>query len=125
MKKFLSLGLLSLLLAGCTTTMVTNLTPPQQARNANGLYPFEAILDSNQQSMVKDSVQAYVRIGEEAYPMRRTSLLKNRWEAMVPIPGNKEFVNYQYKFNYEYRSLPNHRPNNKLSTPYQLQIINK
>jgi hypothetical protein len=125
MKQCLSLGLLSLLLAGCTTTTVTNLTPSQLTRNTTGLYPFEAILDSNQQSMVKESVQAYVRIGAESYPMRRTSLMKNRWEAIVPIPGDKEFVNYQYKFDYDYRSMPSRRPNSKLSSAYQLQIINK
>ena len=113
MKQCLSLGLLSLLLAGCTTTTVTNLTPSQQPRNSTGLYPFEAILDSNQQS------------GAESYPMRRTSLMKNRWEAIVPIPGDKEFVNYQYKFDYEYRSIPNHRPNSKMSSAYQLQILKK
>jgi hypothetical protein len=125
MKRILSLGLLSLLLTGCTTTTVTNLTAGRQVRNSTGLYPFEAIFDSNQQSLVKESIQAYVRIGAESYPMRRTSQMKSRWESMVPIPGDKEFVNYQYKFDYEYRTVPIHKLNSKMSPPYQLQITPK
>ena len=49
-KKSLLVLFLPLLLAGCATH-ITNLTPLQQVRNANNLYPVDVALDSNQQTL--------------------------------------------------------------------------
>jgi len=59
-KKFLPL-LLVLLLTGCASTF-TRLTPLQQPRNANNLYPVEVIFSSTQQSLRWDSIKAYVLV---------------------------------------------------------------
>src|SRR4051812_10799856 len=50
-KKWFSLCLLSALLAGCADVTLTNLTPTQQPRNANGQYLVEMKLDSTQQTL--------------------------------------------------------------------------
>jgi hypothetical protein len=124
-RQLLCLGLVSWLLVGCSTT-VTNLTPSQMPRNATGLYPFEASWDNTRQSIRNESIKAYVLIGTESFPMQRTPLLTNRWETVVPIPAEKEYINYQYKFDYTYRCFsPQARSNSKLSTPYQLHLLNK
>ena len=57
-KKFLPVLFLPLLLAGCATSL-TNLTPLQQTRNANNLYPVEVALDSNEQAVRWDSIRAH------------------------------------------------------------------
>src|SRR6185369_358237 len=86
----------SLLFSGCTTT-ITNLTPSTEKRSPNGLYPFEVALDTRQHSIRRDSVKPYVLIGTQAYPMDQTLSIKNRWETLVPIPGDKEYVSYRFK----------------------------
>jgi hypothetical protein len=124
MKTSLVLSLLalgSLLGAGCATT-VTNLTPSSQKRTANGLYPFEVMFDTTQQCVRKESVTPSVLIGGEVYPMQKTLGIGNRWETLIPVPGEKEFVSYQYKFNYEYNGIPRRGRSSKLSPPYQVQI---
>ncbi len=114
----------SLLLAGCTTT-ITNLTPSTEPRQTNGLYSFEVDFDTRQHSIRRNSLQPYVLIGSQAYPMQRNSVLDNRWETLVPVPADKEYVNYRYKFNYELSRIPKPAPGSKLSQPYQLQILDK
>jgi hypothetical protein len=124
MKKLLLIGLLSGLMVGCRTTL-TNLTPGQQSRSTTGLYPFEVMWNSSQQSLREDTIKAYVLIGTEAYPMQRTAKVTNRWEAFVPVAAAKEAVNYRYKFDYQYLSFPNRRDNSKMSPQYQLRIVNR
>src|SRR6266699_4364913 len=57
MKRFLPLLLLPLLLAGCGTTAITNLTPSRLPRKDNGQYPFGVEWSSRQQSLIKDSIK--------------------------------------------------------------------
>ena len=45
LKKILSLALLAVLFTGCKATF-TNLTPKQQVRNDDGLYPVEVAMDT-------------------------------------------------------------------------------
>ena len=121
-KKLLPLLLFSLLLAGCTTTPITNLTPSRLPRKDNGQYPFAVEWNSYQQSLVKESIKAYVVIGLDQYPMQRTPMLTNRWETLVPVAPDREVVTYRYKFDYEYRGFPTHELDSKLSKYYQLFI---
>ena len=123
--KLLPLLLAGLLLSGCTTTTITNLTPSQLQRNPNGFYPFEAAWDSRQYTIRKESIRPSVIIEENTYPMQPAPVLKNRWEAMVPIPADKKFVYYRYKFDFDYDSIPQKRSSSKLSSPYRLEIIDK
>jgi len=115
---------LSLVLAGCSTT-VTNLTPSRQERVASGLYPFEVVFDSNQQSMRKETIKPSVIVGSESFPMKRAPMLKNRWETLVPVPAGKGVVNYRYKFDFDYNSVPQRRSSSVLSSPYQLRIVDR
>src|SRR5437870_2758824 len=90
--------LLPWLVAGCTSIKITNLTPRQLSRRANGLYPFEVVWHSNQQSLREDSIRAAVVIGDEFYPMQPVPVVKNRWETLVPVPADETLVHYHYKF---------------------------
>lgn len=121
----LATALVAVLLCGCTYTSISNLTPSRYPKNTDGLYLFQVEWDSNQQSLKRDTLKPYVVIGTESYPLQKTPMMKNRWEAMVPIPGDKPVVNYRYKFDYEYLGIPARRPNSKLSDPYQIQIQEK
>src|ERR1044071_1092400 len=104
MKKLLPVLLAPLLLAGCATTF-TNLSPRQQVRNPNHLYPVEVAFTSRQQSLRWESIQPFVNVGSEFYPMRSTKLMTNRWEALLPVPAGKNTVHYRYKFDFKYNAL--------------------
>ncbi len=123
-KKILPLFLLPGLLVGCATDTITNLTPSRLPRKDNGQYPFAVEWNSRQQSLIRDSIKAYVVVGLDQYPMQRTPMLTNRWETLVPVPQDKNVVTYRYKFDYEFRGFPTHQLDSKLSRYYQLFILN-
>ena len=124
-QKTMSLLLLALLLGGCSTTSITNLTPRQLPRNANGIYPFEVALDTNQQTLRQETIKPYVLVGTRAYPMQSALMLRNRWEALIPIPATNKFVSYRYKFDYNYNRFGDRGANSRLSQQYQVEITEK
>ena len=113
-----------MLLAGCSTT-ITNMTPTQTPRTATGMYPFGVAWDTTQQSVVDESVKAYVVVGTDLYPMQRTPLVRDRWETVVPIPPGKDILTYQYKFDFQYYSIPARKANSVLSKSYQLRLLDQ
>jgi len=123
-KKFLPL-LPVLLLTGCAATF-TRVTPLQQPRNPNNLYPVEVIFNSSQQSLRWDSIQPFVLVGGELYPMRPVPMMKNRWEGFVPVPSSANNVDYRFKFDYEYNNFGTEpKPNSAFSPEYKLLILDQ
>ena len=122
LKKTLPVLLLSLLLAGCATQL-TNLTPLQQKRNPNNLYPVEVALDTRQQTVRWQSIQPQIVVGKDSLQMRPTPLITNRWEGLIPVPPGVSSVEYRYKFDYQYNRMGAPGNNSLLSPKYTLQII--
>ena len=121
-KKILTL-LPVLLLAGCASTF-TRLTPLEQPRNPNNLYPVEVIFNSPQQSLRWDSIQPYVLVNGEPYPMRPVPMVQNRWEGLVPVPAGADSVTYRFKFDYLYNNFGTPpKPDSAYSPEYQLKIV--
>ena len=123
-KKFLPL-LPALLLTGCATNF-TRLTPNEQPRNANNLYPVEVAFNSQQQSLRWDSIQPYVLVNGQPYQMRQVPMITNRWEAFVSVPPSGNSVSYRFKFDYLYnnwRTQP--KPNSAYSPQYKLEILDQ
>jgi hypothetical protein len=112
-----------LLLTGCAATF-TNLTPLEQPRNANNLYPVEVAFTSQQQSLRWDSLHPYVLANGQLYDMRPTPLINNRWEGFVPVPPGAGDVTYRYKFDYLYNDFNKPpQPGNAVSPAYKLTIL--
>jgi hypothetical protein len=124
LKKILPLLFVPLLLGGCTAT-ITNLTPTQQIRNANNLYPVEVALSSRQQTMRWGSLKPQIVVGSEFYPMHPTSLMTNRWEGLVPVPAGANAVQYHYKFDYLENAFGPPIPGSAASQEYTLRILDK
>ena len=121
-KKFLPF-LPVLMLAGCTTTF-TQVTPLQQPRNANNLYPVEVIFNSSQQVLRWDSIKPSVLVKGELYPLRPVPVVQNRWEGLVPVPPTADGVTYRFKFDYLYNNIGTEpKPNSAFSPSYNLKII--
>jgi len=122
-RKFLPFLALAFVATSCTTATLTNLTPQQQVRNANGLYPVEAALDSKQQTLRWNSIKPMVKVGGEYFPMRPTLLMTNRWEGLIPIPAGASVIKYKFKFDFQYNAMGNPRNDSALSKEYTLRVI--
>jgi len=123
-KKALPFLLAPCLLAGCAATF-TNLSSQRQVRNPNSLYPVEVALNTRQQSLRWESIQPFVVVGTESYPMRRTLLMKNRWEGLVPVPPRTNVVYYRYKFDFQYNAFGKPKTDSAASPEYKLMILEK
>jgi hypothetical protein len=124
LKKFLAV-LPLLLLTGCATTF-TRLTPLEQPRNSNNLYPVEVVFNSSQQSLRWESIQPYVLVNGALYPMRQVPMMQNRWDGFVPVPPGTNSVNYRFKFDYLYNDFGTPpKPNSVFSPVYKLTVIDQ
>ena len=110
-----------MLMGGCAATF-TNLTPRQQTRNANSLYPVEVAMDSRQQTMRWETIKPKILVGEKVYDMRLTLLMTNRWEGLIPVPAGVSEVTYRYKFDYLSNAFGGPRPDSAISPEYTLRI---
>jgi hypothetical protein len=119
-KKFL-LALPVLLMTGCAGTF-TNLTPLQQSRNGNNLYPVEVSFASQQQALRWDSIHPYLLVNGQLYDMHQTPLMTNRWEGYVPVSPTANMATYRYKFDYQCNYFGQPKPNSAYSPAYHLQI---
>ena len=123
-KKFLPV-LSVLLLTSCAGTF-TRLTPLQQSRNANNLYPVEVAFNSQQQSLRWETIQPYVLVNGEKYSLRPVPLVQNRWEGFVPVPLGVNSVNYRFKFDYKYNAVGSAPKSTSAVSPiYKLNIVDQ
>jgi hypothetical protein len=113
-----------LLLAGCSTTKLTRLSPTQQPRNVDNQYPVEVAFSTRQQSLRLESIQAYVLVDGQSIPLRPVPMVQNRWEGLIPIPPTKNSVNYRFKFDYLYNAFGKApQPDSAWSSTCNLKII--
>jgi hypothetical protein len=114
-----------LLLTGCAATF-TNLTPLQQSRDANNLYPVEVAFTSQQQSLRWESIHPCILVNGQLYDMRQTPHMTGRWEGFVPVPSGAHEVSYRYKFDYLYNNFSTPpKPGSAYSPVYKLIILNQ
>jgi len=113
---------LSLLLAGCAT-QITNLTPTEQVRNANNLYPVEASFNTRQETVRWPSIHPQIIVGADSYDMRPTPIMTNRWEGLIPVPRGTSLVHYRYKFEFQYNRMGKPGTDTALSRQYTLRVF--
>jgi hypothetical protein len=121
LKKMLPLLLLPLL-AGCAA-QITNLTPRQQLRNPNNLYPVEVAFGSRAQALNWKTIKPQVVIDGQSYEMHPTLLMTNRWEGMVPAPAGSDAVHYHYRFDFESAGFGKPNSDSAVSPEYTLKLL--
>jgi hypothetical protein len=122
LKKFVSLLLLPLLLAGCATHL-TNLGALHQPRKPTNLYPVEVSFDTQQQTVRWQSIRPHILVGNESIDMRPTPLMTNRWEGLVPVGPGQNSVEFRYKLDFQYNRMGTPGNDSVLSRKYTLQIL--
>jgi hypothetical protein len=112
----------ALLLTGCASQF-TRLTPLQQPRNPNNLYPVEVQFNSKEQAMRWDTIKPYVEVNGQLYPLRPEPLVQHRWEGYVPVPAGANEVEFRFKFDYTYNAFKAQPgQTSALSPTYKLKI---
>lgn len=119
-KKFCLLSLVPALLAGCSS--ITNLTPSEVSRDASGYYHVEAMWQTKRAVVRPGSFKPLVIVDMQAYPMQPVPLVQDRWEAFIPIPSDKDYVHYHYKFDFMDDSFGKPKPDSLMSPSYTLSI---
>lgn len=114
--------LLGLAVSGCTTNRFTNLTPSKLPRDISDSYLVEMAWESNNRTILEETIKAYAVVDEKFFPMNRTQVVKDRWEAMIPVSDSASYVNYYFKVDYQYKSIPFPKSDSDLSRPYSLLI---
>ncbi len=123
-KKFLPV-LSVLLLTGCASTF-TRLTPLQQPRNSNNMYPVEVAFNSKQQSLRWETIQPFVLVNGELYPLHQVPIVKNRWEGFVQVLPGVNAIDYRFKFDYKYNNVGTEpKPSSAFSPMYKLKIVDQ
>ncbi len=120
LKKTLPFLLLPLL-AGCAAQF-TNLTPRQQSRNSNNLYPVEVAFTSKQQNLRWDSIKPQVVVAGQPFEMRPTMMMTNRWEGLVPVTSDSGVIHYHYRFDFNTAGFGTLNPDSAVSPEYTLRI---
>ena len=105
MKKILMLLVLPLALAGCTSSII-NLTPSRLTRNSDGTYHVEAAWRTGEQTIRPASLQPWVMIGFEKYPMTQELVVRDRWESFVPVPADQNVVHFRFRFDFSRNAIP-------------------
>jgi len=121
LKNFLVI-LPALVLTGCASQF-TRLTPLQQPRNANNLYPVEVQFNSRDQTLRWDSIKSYVEVGGQMYPLRPEPMVRNRWEGYIPVAPASNEAEFRFKFDYDYNAFGSKpKPGSATSPTYKLKI---
>lgn len=122
MTVFLLSVLLVALFVGCTHTSITNLTSTTVPREPNNLYRVEYQWNSNQQTVIAESITPYVVSGADSYAMMRVKFTPDRWEAWVPVPANRDYIVYHFKVDYKYRRFGGEGEASQLSPEYKMVV---
>lgn len=116
--------LLVALLTGCAS-QITNLTPRQQVRNPNNLYPVEVAFKSGQQNIRWDTVKPTVIVNGQPYEMHPTMMMTNRWEGLVPVPPGVDTVKYHYRVDFNINAFGKMSAENAVSPDYTLKVLDQ
>lgn len=107
---------------GCCTNTITNLTPHTVKRSPDNLYVIEARIDSNQRTLLWNSLEPYLIIDGKLIPMQKSGASLRQYHTTVQIPPGKRYVIYQFRFDYLTQGFGRKVPDSRLSPAYTLQI---
>lgn len=122
MLRIMPVAWLAVLMVGCTST-ITNLTPSRQPRAASGMYPVEMVWDTRQQTVRPTTLQPFVIVEFQSFPMRPTLGVQNRWETVIPVPAGQNSVSYHIRVDYEYARFGKPQKSSRLSPGYRFDIL--
>lgn len=94
-------ALAALVLAGCSTPSITNMTAPSLTPNASNIYLITARIKPRASNVVPDSVVAKLIIDGNAYKMTKAPQLANVYEYEFQAPAGVTELRYYFLIEYQ------------------------
>ncbi len=96
----LALAASLVLLAGCETVTLTNLTPPAVAENPSQIYTFSLRITPRTNTVPPASIEPHIVIDGKSFDMKRSPLGDGIYEFEYQVASGREQVAYYYLVNY-------------------------
>jgi hypothetical protein len=109
-----------MILVGCSS--ITNLTPSTTPRAATGYYRVEAMWRTDRKVVRPNSFKPLVVVDFQTYPMQPVPLVKDRWEAYIPVAPDQDFVRFHYKFDFMDDAFGKPKADSLNSASYQFSV---
>lgn len=111
-----------LLLTGCQTLTITNMTPATVPANPSQIYTITASFTPSSPNIDANSVQPRIVIDGQSFAMSRSTSAANVWEFEYQLPAGRTHANYYFIVDYLPKdAAPNATPQEATS---DLQSIN-
>ncbi len=95
-----SAALATMLLCGCTTMSLTNLTPSSLPENPSGIYTFTLRVTPKSSTVVPDSIAPHIVVGAERHDMKKSDSVPGIYEFDYKLPTGQDSIGYYYLVNY-------------------------
>jgi hypothetical protein len=93
-------GLGALLLGGCATIGLTNLTPSSLPENPSGIYTFTLRVTPKSTTVVPDSIVPHIVVGAESHDMQKSDSVPGIYEFDYKLPPNQSAIPYYFLVSY-------------------------
>ena len=97
---WLALATSLVLLAGCETVTLTNLTPPSTAENPSQIYTFSLRITPRTKTVTPTSIEPHIVIDGKSFDMKKSQLGADIYEYEYTVQAGREQINYYYLVNY-------------------------
>jgi hypothetical protein len=93
-------ALATLLLCGCATMSLTNLTPSSLPENPSGIYTFTLRVTPKSSTVVPDSIAPHIVVGAESHDMRKSDAVPGIYEFDYRLPTGQDNIGYYFLVDY-------------------------
>jgi hypothetical protein len=90
----------ALLLGGCATMGLTNLTPSSLPENPSGIYTFTLRVTPKSATVVPDSIAPHIVVGAESHDMQKSESVPGIWEFDYKLPPGQDSIGYYFLVSY-------------------------
>jgi hypothetical protein len=90
-----------ILLGGCTTMSLTNLTPSTLPANPSGIYTFTLRVTPKSSVVVEDSVAPHIVVGAESHEMTKSDTIPGIYEFDYRLPSGQDNIGYYFLVSYQ------------------------
>jgi len=91
----------ALLLGGCATMGLTNLTPSSLPENPSGIYTFTLRVTPKSSTVITDTIAPHIVVGAESHDMVKSDSVPGIYEFDYKLPPGQDSIGYYFLVNYE------------------------
>lgn len=115
---------LALLLSGCGVTL-TNLTPQSIPQNPSNIYTFSFVARDLPANTVDESLEAFITIGGETFPMDPSPIGARAFDFDYPLPPDKTEAKFYFTLRYDTRKDRQTTERELVSELHTAQLVNR